>query len=65
MSSGPLHPLAVSATLIEREAGSVVASRQLGHSSDLVTVRHYIERNRATPDTTGILEQFGQALGEG
>ncbi|MCC9205346.1 tyrosine-type recombinase/integrase [Arthrobacter sp. zg-Y769] len=52
-------------TLIEREAGSVVASRQLGHSSDLVTVRHYIERNRATPDTTGILEQFGQASGEG
>ena len=51
------------ATLIEREAGSLVASRQLGHSSDAVTLRHYIERNRATPDTTSILEQFGQAPG--
>lgn len=46
------------ATLIEREAGSVVASRQLGHSSDAVTRKHYIERNRVTPDTTRILEQF-------
>ena len=49
------------ATLIEREAGSVVASQQLGHSSDAVTRKHYIERNRATPDTTLILEQFGDA----
>ncbi|MFJ7748667.1 tyrosine recombinase XerC [Arthrobacter sp. NPDC097144] len=52
------------ATLIEREAGSLVASRQLGHSSDAVTLRHYIERNRATPDTTSILERFGQVSGD-
>lgn len=49
------------ATLIEREVGSVVASKQLGHSSDAVTRRHYIERDRATPNTTLILEQFGDA----
>ncbi|WP_341394021.1 site-specific integrase [Arthrobacter sp. G119Y2] len=52
------------ATLIEREAGSVVASRQLGHSSDAVTRKHYIERNRATPDTTRILEQFAALQGD-
>lgn len=52
------------ATLIEREAGSVVASRQLGHSSDGPTRRYYIERDRATPNTTGILERFGQASGD-
>jgi integrase len=51
------------ATLIEREAGSLIASRQLGHSSDTVTLRHYIERNRATPNTTNILQRF--AAGEG
>lgn len=52
------------ATLIERDAGSIVASKQLGHSSDAVTRRHYIERNRETPNTTSILEQFGQASGD-
>ncbi|WP_066298955.1 tyrosine-type recombinase/integrase [Arthrobacter luteolus] len=46
------------ATLIERDAGSMVASQQLGHSSDGPTRRHYIERNRLAPDTTRILERF-------
>lgn len=46
------------ATLIERGAGSVVASKQLGHSTDGPTLKYYIEENRTAPDTTHILEQF-------
>lgn len=46
------------ATLIDRELGSKRASEQLGHSSDTVTRKHYIQRNRMVPDSTGILEQF-------
>ena len=49
------------ATLIEREADSVVASRQLGHSSDAVTRRYYIARDHMAPDSTHILDQFGVA----
>jgi len=48
------------ATLIERESGSLIASRQLGHSSDSVTKKHYIERNRHAPDSSLILEQMHQ-----
>lgn len=47
------------ATLIEREADSIVASKQLGHSSDEVTRRHYIERNKLAPDSRIVLDQFG------
>ena len=46
------------ATLIERESGSLMASRQLGHSSDAVTIKHYIEANRMAPDSTLALERF-------
>lgn len=46
------------ATLIERESGSVIASRQLGHSSDAITRKHYIERDRNAPDSSLILEQM-------
>ncbi|MET4094708.1 site-specific integrase [Arthrobacter sp. UYCu712] len=49
------------ATLIERESGSLIASRQLGHSSDAITKKHYIERNRNAPDSSLILEQMNQA----
>lgn len=46
------------ATIIEREAGSLIASKQLGHSSDAVTLKHYIERLNAAPDSTEVLERF-------
>ena len=49
------------ATLLEREADSVVASRQLGHSSDAVTRRYYIARDQMAPDSTHILDRFGVA----
>ncbi|MDQ0735300.1 site-specific integrase [Arthrobacter agilis] len=49
------------ATLIERESGSLVASQQLGHSSDAVTRKHYIEANHVAPDSRGALEQFRAA----
>lgn len=48
------------ATLIEREVGSLIASKQLGHSSDAVTLRHYVERRRNAPDSTEMLERFGK-----
>jgi integrase len=50
------------ATLIERESGSLIASRQLGHSSDAITKKHYIERNRKAPDSSLILEQLNQRV---
>ena len=46
------------ATMIERESGSLIASRQLGHSSDAITKKHYIERNQIAPDSSLILERF-------
>ncbi|WP_175460548.1 tyrosine-type recombinase/integrase [Arthrobacter sp. ok909] len=50
------------ATLIERESGSLIASRQLGHSSDAITKKHYIERNRNAPDSSLILEQLNSRV---
>jgi integrase len=50
------------ATLIERESGSLIASRQLGHSSDTITKKHYIERNQHAPDSSLILEQLNQRV---
>jgi integrase len=50
------------ATLIERETNSLTASRQLGHSSDAVTKKHYIERNQNAPDSSLILEQLNQRI---
>lgn len=48
------------ATLIERESGSMAAALQLGHSSDAVTKRHYIERNTVAPDATEVLGRFAR-----
>jgi len=50
------------ATLIERESGSLIASQQLGHSSDAITKKHYIERNRFAPDSSVILEQMNSRI---
>lgn len=46
------------ATLIEREAGSLAASRHLDHSSDEVTKRYYIERDKAAGDNRTVLDRF-------
>lgn len=46
------------ATIIERESGSAVAAKQLGHAGDAVTNRHYVEKNRMAPDSSAILERF-------
>ncbi len=50
------------ATLIERESGSLIASQQLGHGSDAITKKFYIERNRNAPDSSLILEQLNQRV---
>lgn len=42
------------ATLIARELGSEAAAGQLGHSSDQVTKRFYIEPERKTQDNTAV-----------
>ncbi len=49
------------ATLIERESGSLVASQQLGHASDAVTRKHYIEANHVAPDSRAALDRFRAA----
>lgn len=45
------------ATLIARESGAGAAAGQLGHSSENVTRKHYIERERKTQDNTAVLER--------
>jgi integrase len=45
------------ATLIARELGSEAAAGQLGHSSDAVTRKHYIEREKKTQDNTSVLDR--------
>ena len=47
------------ATMIEEEADAATAAKQLGHSSEDVTRRYYIERSRLAPDVRDILERFG------
>lgn len=43
------------ATVIARESGSLAAAGQLGHSSDAVTLRHYIEPLKQTQDNSAVL----------
>jgi integrase len=46
------------ATFIDREVGSVAASRLLGHANDSVTKRHYIQRPVEAPDLSALLQRF-------
>jgi integrase len=46
------------ATMIERESGSVAASRQLGHVNDSITKLHYIAPDQAAVDSKVVLERF-------
>lgn len=50
------------ATLIARETSSLIASGQLGHGSDAITKKFYIERNQNAPDSSLILEQMHQRV---
>lgn len=45
------------ATLIAKELGSAAAAGQLGHSSDAVTLRHYIAKEKKTQDNTSVLDR--------
>jgi integrase len=49
------------ATMISRQSGSMAAAGQLGHSSDVVTRKHYIEAEKKTQDNSVV---WGRLLGE-
>ncbi|MFW0773557.1 tyrosine-type recombinase/integrase [Paenarthrobacter nitroguajacolicus] len=46
-------------TLLEASAGMTVASAQLGHSSENVTRKHYVQKTHQAPDNTATLQAFG------
>ncbi|HYN96667.1 MAG TPA: site-specific integrase [Pilimelia sp.] len=47
------------ATLIDKEASTRNAAAQLGHATEQVTKKHYIEKPAVAPDSSHILEQLG------
>jgi integrase len=47
------------ATLINKEANTKRAAAQLGHATEQVTKKHYIEQPAVAPDSSDILEQLG------
>lgn len=46
------------ATLLRDELGAEAARDQLGHSSDMVTRKHYIQPAHEAPDVTAALDKF-------
>ncbi|MGM7775098.1 hypothetical protein ACSVHC_03650 [Arthrobacter sp. KNU-44] len=46
-------------TLLEASSGVAAASAQLGHSSENVTRKHYVQKTHEAPDNTSLLEAFG------
>lgn len=46
------------ATMLAKQLGSGAAAKQLGHTSDAVTLAHYIQRERPTVDYSAALEDF-------
>lgn len=46
-------------TLLEASSGMASASAQLGHSSENVTRKHYVQKTHEAPDNTVLLEAFG------
>lgn len=46
------------ATILAASEGALAASRQLGHSSESITVKHYISRPDSAPDLTSVLEKL-------
>jgi integrase len=47
------------ATLLDKEANTKSAAAQLGHATEQVTKKHYIEKPAVAPDSSDILEQLG------
>ncbi|WP_188540134.1 tyrosine-type recombinase/integrase [Kocuria dechangensis] len=47
-------------TRLARAEGVSAASAQLGHSSEAITIKHYVEKLADAPDATGALEVFGE-----
>ncbi|WP_018791316.1 tyrosine-type recombinase/integrase [Salinispora arenicola] len=47
------------ATLLDKEADTKRAAGQLGHATEQVTKKHYIEKPAVAPDSSDILEQLG------
>jgi integrase len=47
------------ATLIDKEANTKSAAAQLGHATEQVTKKHYVEKPAVAPDSSDILEQLG------
>ena len=54
----PKSMRAAVATMIARELGSEVASKQLGHYNDDITKKYYIEHDSTAPDSRDVLERF-------
>ncbi|ALB03005.1 tyrosine-type recombinase/integrase [Kocuria palustris] len=50
-------------THLARAAGVSAASAQLGHSSETITVKHYIERLQDAPDMSAALSAFADSNG--
>ena len=46
------------ATVIARESGSLAAAGQLGHSSDAVTTKFYIEKEKTTQDNSAVWDRL-------
>ena len=45
-------------TAVDRSHGTRDAAAQLGHTSEAITTRHYVERESVGPDVTEVLERF-------
>jgi len=48
------------ATLVDRERGTGDAAAQLGHSSQRITTRHYVETADLAPDVSDVLQRFSE-----
>lgn len=46
-------------TLLANAEGMASASAQLGHSSEQITSRHYVQKTHEAPDMTSLLQAFG------
>ena len=49
-------------TAVDRSRGTRDAAAQLGHTSEAIRTRHYVERELVGPDVTEVLERFGALL---
>lgn len=47
-------------TLLANAEGMASASAQLGHSSERITSRHYVQKSHEAPDMTALLQTFGE-----